>query len=104
MSENAASPNSSEAFKKLVESATDSSQLQQAIRDHMEAEAAAAQSPAAAAPPPHAVSQDPPPNWSNSKTFYAVGYKGNSRLEVFEYTQEAFDQAMASYRKTGWAF
>lgn len=103
MSENAASPHSSESFKRLVERCTDSSQLQEALRLHQEREAAAVQSPAAPAPPtPHAVSYEPPQNLANS--FYAIGYKGNSRLEVFEYTRDAFDKAIESYIKMGWVF
>lgn len=96
MSENAASPHASDAFKKLVEGCTDSSQLQEALRNYREQEAAAASAPAAAAPAPPVV----PESQVGREDFGTVIYPGGSnRFEIWADSQQELDAKVAAIYK-----
>lgn len=92
MSENAASPTASDAFRKLVEDCRDASELQEALRRHQEE---SGQPSAAPAPPPVVdASRD-----SHGNYFVKIYPHGNDAYEIFADSQGELDRKIAAIYK-----
>jgi hypothetical protein len=91
-------------FRKAIDEAQSPTELWESLRIIAEERRAQAESGIVAIPqaPDVVTSSETPPNLRGK--LLAVGYKGNSRIEVVEDSRDEFKKSIAELRAAGWVF